>query len=135
MRLVTHWWYAHALCRTGPGRCREDGADAHLARKGIERQLDQLLSLRLHELITEEEFKAKKADLSAQRDEQQARLDARDVVSEPHPATEGFRLGATLRRMFLGGGPEVQRQLLFTLDTRLVLRENKVDGRLPIPLG
>lgn len=98
------------------------------AYKGMQRQLDELLNLRLRQLITDEEFERKRIALVREREYLKGQLADTGHRSDRwiEAATTTVRFSHELRERFQRGSIEDKRIILETVGSNLILRDMKL---------
>ncbi len=107
----------------------------HKAAREVAKKLNRLLEMRLADEVSEEEYRAKKADLEREKARYEEllrdgsnRQDAWLRVSE-----ETFRFARTARRLFAEGDLRAKREIVATLGSNLILKDGKLRIDAPKP--
>ncbi len=126
----------------GEAKVREDLARASTVRlslerdlKALEREEEALLSLRLRELVTDDVFTRKRAQIHARRVDAQAKLAAPERTAEElhQLVVTTLTFAAKAKEAFLAGPAQRQRTILEAIGSDYVLRNRQVEFKLGIP--
>ena len=126
----------------GEAKVREELARASTVRlslerdlKALEREEEALLSLRLRELVTDDVFTRKRAEIHTRRVDAQTKLAAPErTADELHQmVVSTLTFAAKAKEAFLAGPGQRQRTILEAVGSDYVLRDRQLEFKLGVP--